>query len=424
MKLIKFLFITGVLCLSISRAQVSYTFIPCGASGSVGPTAGMTGSTYLTTNLNGSVSVSAGIQSFTIPVTSAYRITAYGAKGFGTNAGRGAVIAGDFTLTAGTVLYILPGQQGAPPISPGTNQYGGGGGSFVTYTNNTPLIVAGGGGGPSALPGLAGVGLAIVGSTHLAFRAGTVMLTGEMLIAAAIALFSSIVYRFSSAERRGDLFREAISLFVGKRVAASLDDTRTIGLTGKRETVTILFTDIRGFTAYAEQVCDTDGPEVLVQKLNAYMATMAAIVVNFGGQVNKYIGDGILAVFSDEDDGAQPGDHPIRAVQCATRMVLVPGEFQTGAGLHTGLAVVGNVGSADKMEYTVLGDTVNLASRLESLNKEHKTKLLMSDATQQALNGAIETTHLGTVAVRGKAVPIQLYTVTALLESPKEVSHA
>ena len=147
MKLIKFLFITGVLCLSISRAQVSYTFIPCGASGSVGPTAGMTGSTYLTTNLNGSVSVSAGIQSFTIPVTSAYRITAYGAKGFGTNAGRGAVIAGDFTLTAGTVLYILPGQQGAPPISPGTNQYGGGGGSFVTYTNNTPLIVAGGGGG-------------------------------------------------------------------------------------------------------------------------------------------------------------------------------------------------------------------------------------------------------------------------------------
>ena len=275
-----------------------------------------------------------------------------------------------------------------------------------------------------ALPGLFAVGLAIALTTHMVFRMGTVMLTGEMMIAATIALFSSIVYRFSSAERRGDLFREAVSLFVDKRVAASLEDTRTIGLTGKRETVTILFTDIRGFTAYAEQVCDTDGPEVLVQKLNAYMATMAAIVVNFGGHVNKYIGDGILAVFSDDDDGAQPGDHPIRAVQCATRMVQAPGEFATGAGLHTGLAVVGNVGSADKMEYTVLGDTVNLASRLESLNKEHKTKLLMSETTQVALNGSIGTTHLGAVAVRGKAAPIQLYTVTALLDSPKEVSHA
>jgi adenylate cyclase len=276
----------------------------------------------------------------------------------------------------------------------------------------------------AAIPGLLVIGLAVALITHVLFLRGIILPTAEIMVAATLCLFGAIVYRFFTAEQRGDLFREAVSLFVGKRVAASLDNARTIGLSGKRETVTILFTDIRGFTAYTEKVCEEEGPEFLVQKLNEYMATMAAIIVTFGGHVNKYIGDGILAVFSDEDDGAKPGDHPMRAVRCATRMVTAPSQFQTGAGLHTGMVVVGNVGSADKMEYTVLGDTVNLASRLESLNKEHKTKLLMSETTQQALNGLIETTHLGSVPVRGKAAPIHVYTVSVLLESPKEVVHA
>jgi adenylate cyclase len=176
-------------------------------------------------------------------------------------------------------------------------------------------------------------------------------------------------------------------------------------------TVTILFTDIRGFTAFTEKVCEEQGPEVVVDLLNRYMASMVGIIVKYHGHVNKFIGDGILAVFSDDDEGAEPGDHARRGVKCAAEMIVAPSNFKTGAGLHTGLVVVGNVGSADKMEYTVLGDTVNLASRLESLNKEHKTSLLMSESTYEALQGKVPAVLLASVPVRGKAAEVKLYTV-------------
>ncbi len=257
---------------------------------------------------------------------------------------------------------------------------------------------------------------ALLTATHLLFVHGFVLSTSEVLLATSVSLIASLVYRYATEENRGDLFHRAVSLFVGKQLASSLEESSEgIGLSGKRMEVTILFTDIRGFTAFTEQVSDEQGPEVVVQMLNEYMATMVGIIVMYHGHVNKFIGDGILALFSDEDEGAAPGDHALRAVRCATRMVTARSQFETGAGIHTGPAVVGNVGSADKMEYTVLGDTVNLASRLESLNKEHHTKLLMTGATQERLGSLVETTHLGEAPVRGKALLIDLYTVTSLV---------
>jgi adenylate cyclase len=199
-------------------------------------------------------------------------------------------------------------------------------------------------------------------------------------------------------------------MFVGKHVATSLDNSRDIALSGTRQFVTILFTDIRGFTSF----CEDKDPSVVVDLLNDYMRQMVSIIIKHRGSVNKFIGDGILAIFSDEE-GAELGNHPQRAVNCALEMVTAPNQFETGAGVHTGLAVVGNVGSEDKMEYTVLGDTVNVASRLESLNKEKKTKLLMSRATQVFLAGEIPVTRLGAVPVRGQAEPIEIYTVSSLV---------
>jgi adenylate cyclase len=257
--------------------------------------------------------------------------------------------------------------------------------------------------------------LGLLVATHLFFEAGWILSTSEVLLATSLGLVASLVYRYATEETRGNLFHRAVSLFVGKQLASSLEESDSIALTGKRLEVTILFTDIRGFTAFTEQVSEDQGPEVVVQLLNEYLATMVGIIVAYRGQVNKFIGDGILAVFSDDDEGAEPGDHALRAVRCATRMVTARTRFETGAGIHTGPAVVGNVGSADKMEYTVLGDTVNLASRLESLNKEHHTKLLMTGTTQGRLGSLVETSHLGQAPVRGKALPIDLYTVTSLV---------
>jgi adenylate cyclase len=257
--------------------------------------------------------------------------------------------------------------------------------------------------------------IAILIYTHLLFESGLVLSTSELLLATSICLVFSIVYRFATEEKRGNLFRRAVALFVGSKAATSIDETEAIALSGKRLEVTILFTDIRSFTAFTEDVSNKQGPEAVVQILNQYLAIMVAIIVAYRGHPNKFIGDGILAIFSDDDEGSLPGDHAIRAVQCATEIVTMPGRFETGAGIHTGPAVVGNVGSADKMEYTVLGDTVNVASRLESLNKEHHTKLLMSGATQSKLGSQVETVYLSDAPVRGKALPISLYTVASLV---------
>jgi adenylate cyclase len=262
--------------------------------------------------------------------------------------------------------------------------------------------------------------VAIAVFTFMLFLRGWVLSTSEILLAMIFTAVGAGIYRFLTTQQRGLLFRKAVSLFVGHQVASSLDDADDIALSGRRLEVTILFTDIRGFTAFTEKVCDEQGPEVVVKLLNEYMAMMVSLIVAHSGHVNKFIGDGILAVFCDEDKGAVPGDHARRAVKCATRMVTAPSQFKSGAGIHTGLAVVGNIGSAEKMEFTVLGDTVNLASRLESLNKEQHTCLIMSDATQRNLGGEVETVELGAVPVRGKAAPIILYTVASLVPATVE----
>ncbi len=243
---------------------------------------------------------------------------------------------------------------------------------------------------------------------HLLFRMGTVLPVASLVSALLFAFVAAVVYQ---SESRRAFLATAFSIFVGRGVAKGLEESGQIAVAaGARRHVTILFSDIRGFTAF----CDQKEPTEVVQALNRYLTAMVEIIIRRHGEVNKFIGDGILAIFSNSDPGAAPGDHALRAVRCGLEMVQAPGEFRTGVGIHTGEALVGNVGSFDKLEHAVLGDTVNLASRLEGLNKELLTQMLLSEDTARLLGDALPLTDLGPATVRGRSRPVRVFTPAVL----------
>ncbi|MGE5545111.1 MAG: CHASE2 domain-containing protein [Bacillota bacterium] len=224
------------------------------------------------------------------------------------------------------------------------------------------------------------------------------------------------------AEMERKRTRALFSRYVSPAVVEELiNHPELVELGGKRQEVTILFSDIRGFTSFSE----AQPPEKVVGRLNEYLSAMTAAIFKYGGMIDKYMGDGIMAVF-----GApvyQP-DHAWQAIAASQEMrrQLVTlnrgwesrGEplFDIGIGLSTGPVVVGNVGSSERTDYTVIGEDVNLASRLESLNKQYGTQLILSDRTLRSLRenaGEIpwEFEELGSVPVRGFTVPIPVYTV-------------
>jgi class 3 adenylate cyclase/tRNA A-37 threonylcarbamoyl transferase component Bud32 len=217
-------------------------------------------------------------------------------------------------------------------------------------------------------------------------------------------------------------FREEIS---GGDGTAAFEDPDSADLTGKITDATVLFSDIRNFTTYSERLTSDE----IAELLNAYLATACAPVIRFRGVVMKFIGDGIMALF-EERPNEKKGDHAHRAVRAGLAMQLAAlefrkwvaqrhpsqslPEFSIGVGIHTGEVLLCHVGAPGRSELTVVGDTVNIASRLEGQTKQLGWAVVASDATFNLTRSVISVGAQREVELRGRSAPVQAYEVIGI----------
>jgi adenylate cyclase len=276
----------------------------------------------------------------------------------------------------------------------------------------------------------AGAALVAAGWTSgalFALRDGLWLNMVQPLAGIAVALFAGTAYRYFVEDYEKRVVKRLFGRYVSKDVYQQLlahPDRAELG--GKRREMTVLFSDIRGFTAVTEQG-DAEG---LVAQLNEYFSRMVDVVFRHHGTVDKFVGDMVMALFGAPVDDDDHADH---AVAAAVDMVRALGELNRewsargmpqldiGIGINSGDMIAGNIGSSSIMSYTVIGDNVNLAARLESLNKDYKTRVIISDATRIRLTTPYDTRALGEVVVKGKTRPVSIFEI--VVPAPIEESH-
>jgi class 3 adenylate cyclase len=204
-----------------------------------------------------------------------------------------------------------------------------------------------------------------------------------------------------------------------------LAEDRKPDLAGETKVVTVLFSDIRGFTTLSEKLSAHE----VVEMLNAYFTRVCEPILAQGGTVDKYIGDAVMAVFGSP---VTYPDHARRAVRAALGMAKEAegfkewmrnrfadrgvAEFGIGVGLFTGEAVIGDIGTPKRKEFTAIGDTVNAASRLEGVTKELKCVVAASESTVKAAGEGVRTGKVETIQVKGRSEPIRVYEVVGIDE--------
>ncbi|MET0924425.1 MAG: adenylate/guanylate cyclase domain-containing protein, partial [Xanthobacteraceae bacterium] len=259
-----------------------------------------------------------------------------------------------------------------------------------------------------------GVAAAWLAGAMLMFRHGVVFPLVEPITAAVLTLGGTVGYRFVVADRGKRLLRQSFSLYLAPAVIEKMmASNKPPALGGEMRHVSVYFSDIADFSTISEKIAPTD----LVAAMNEYLSAMTDIIEANGGFVDKYIGDAIVAVFGAPLDDP---DHSVNAVQaalqCAARLpgldrvtAAFGGAVRQRIGLNTGEALVGNIGSRRRFNYTVMGDMVNLASRLEGANKFFGTTIMASETTRIAAGATFAWRELDSIRVKGRAQAVKIY---------------
>jgi class 3 adenylate cyclase/CHASE2 domain-containing sensor protein len=268
------------------------------------------------------------------------------------------------------------------------------------------------------------LGMALTLAAVLLFSRSFVLPLIEPYIAGFVATIAMIGYRYMVADREERFLKASFALYLAPQVIEQMMDSNKLpALGGEMRDVTVFFSDLARFSSTAEQL----SPDALVQLMNEYLSAMTDIIEDCGGYVDKYIGDSIVAVFGAPVSDADHARNAVRtALRCRDRLDELNGtatafqgqRLSHRIGLNSGEALVGNIGSRRRFNYTVMSDAVNLASRLEGANKYFTTSLLASEMTVALTADHFVWRELDAVRVQGRAHPVRIY--EPLAEKGKE----
>jgi adenylate cyclase len=244
------------------------------------------------------------------------------------------------------------------------------------------------------------------------------------LITAVITLFSMIVYRILTEEKEKKAIQGMFSNYVSKSVVDELiKHPEKLELGGEDKEITVLFSDIRGFTTLSERLT----PQALVSHLNEYLSAMTEIIFEYEGTLDKYVGDEIMAFWNAP---IEQENHTELACRTALDQMKKLHELNSnwppekrlniGIGLNTGVMTVGNMGSTSRMDYTLMGDNVNLGARLEGTNKVYGTNIIISEYTYEKIKDMFVVRELDNIRVKGKKKPVKIYELLDLMEGVTE----